>query len=123
MEPIGDREGHSILVSQGSCRIDGGPLSGGVSTDMSVCEWDGAKAVRLSVTGVIRKPGATVVYGGASANLTLAITDGKVRGWAASGQDKYLLATGSAAPLTGRSFTWTAKPTGAGQFAVEVKDE
>jgi hypothetical protein len=46
-----------------------------------------------------------------------------VTGWTASGRDNYLLATGSAAPLTGKSFTWTAKPTGAGQFVAEAKDK
>ena len=61
IEPVGDREGHAILVSKGGCRIDGGPLSGGVSTDVSVWEWNGPKAVRLSVTGVVRKSDAAVV--------------------------------------------------------------
>ena len=31
-EPLGDREGHSISVSQFSCRVNSGPMSGGVYT-------------------------------------------------------------------------------------------
>ena len=31
-EPFADREGHSILVNDYSCRADSGPLSGGVWT-------------------------------------------------------------------------------------------
>jgi hypothetical protein len=123
-EPLGDREGHAILVSQGSCRIESGPLSGGVLTDVSIWEFDGAKAVRLTESGIIRKSDAVVVINGTGGNFALTMADGKVTGWTASGRDNYLMATGSAAPLAGKSFTWTAKPTGpAGQLTVEAKDE
>jgi hypothetical protein len=123
-EPLGDREGHAILVTEGNCRVESGALSGGVLTDISIWEFDGTKAVRLTESGIIRKPGATVVINGTGRNFALTITDGKVTGWTASGRDNYLMATGSAASLAGKSFTWTAKPTGlAGQSTVEAKDE
>jgi hypothetical protein len=37
-EPLGDRPDHSILVSDYSCRVDSGPLKGGVSTANTIWE-------------------------------------------------------------------------------------
>jgi hypothetical protein len=120
-EPIGDREGHSIFVGSFSCRISGGALDGGVATGTDVWEADGAKSTRLATEGVIRKPGAMAVWSGGTGTNTFTITDGKVTGWAASGTGKFILATGAWAPLSGKTDKWTAKPTGAAQFAVEQK--
>jgi hypothetical protein len=119
-EPIEDREGHSILVNDYSCRADSGPLSGGVWTGRAIWEWDKTNAVLVSGNGVVRKPGATVVYQEARGKLALTMTDGKVTGFAASGQGSFRTATGSAAALAGKSYTFASKPTGQGQFAVEV---
>jgi hypothetical protein len=120
-EPIGDREGHSIYVGSFSCRISGGDLDGGVATGSDVWEADGPKATRLSTQGVIRKPGAMVVWSGGTGTNTFTITDGKITGWAASGTGKAILATGAWAPLSGKTDKWTSKPTGAAQFAVDQK--
>jgi hypothetical protein len=120
-EPIGDREGHSLFVLNSSCRIEGGPLNGAVATGSDIWENDGAKSTRLSSQGVIRKPGAMAAWSGGTGITVFTITDGKITGWTASGTGKNLLATGAWAPLSGKSDTWTAKPTGAGQFSVEQK--
>jgi hypothetical protein len=123
-EKLGDREGHSLSVGQYSCRIDGGPLSGGIATGTDIWENDGPKSVRLSASGVIRKAGSVAVYSGGTGNYSQIVTDGKVTGWMASGTDKYVLGTGDWAPLAGKSETWTAKPSaGPGQFLVEHKFE
>jgi hypothetical protein len=122
-EPLGDREGHSLSVLQSSCRIDGGPLSGGVVTSTDIWENDGPKAVRLSTSGVIRKPGSVAVYSGGTGEFSLIVTDGKVTGWTASGTGKFVLGTGDWAPLAGKSDTWTAKSGPPGQFYVEQKFE
>jgi hypothetical protein len=55
------------------------------------------------------------------AKIALTITDGKVTGWTSSGKGTWLVASGSAASLAGKSTTWTAKPTGPGQFTLEEK--
>ena len=47
-EPVGDREGHAISVSQESCRIESGPWSGAVLTDTDTWEWEGTNAVVVS---------------------------------------------------------------------------
>jgi hypothetical protein len=123
-EPLGDREGHSILIGPYSCRIDSGPMSGGVLTGTAIWEWDGPNAVLLTASGVERKPDATAVYVEREGKLALTMADGKVTGWAALGRGTYSVATGSAASLAGKSYTFAAKPTGAaGQFTVEVKVE
>ena len=123
-EPLGDREGHSILTATVSCRVDSGFMSGGVLTGTDIWEWNGPKAVLLSGSGVVRKPGGTLVYTETSATLELTMADGKVTGWTASGRGTYPVATGSAAFLAGKSYTLTAKPTGpAGTSAVEAKVE
>lgn len=121
-EKLGDREGHSLSVVQYSCRIDGGPLSGGIATGTDIWENDRTKSVRISVSGGVRKPGSRAVYTNGTGNLSLIVTDGKVTGMTASGHGKYVLATGDWARLAGTSDTWTAKPAAApGQFLVEQK--
>lgn len=121
-EPLGDREGHAISVVEYSCRVDSGPLSGGVMTGTAIWEWDKTNAVMLSNSGVIRKPGSTAVYVSDGKNA-LTIADGKVTGFTASGRGSWPMAIGGAASLAGKSFTWTAKSTGPGQYDVELKVE
>jgi len=123
IEPLGDREGHAIRTSQFSCLGAAGPLTGGVFTGSTIYELDKTGGVLLSGAGVVRKPGATTVYQLTGGKLELIITDGKVTGATTSGQGIYQLAVGSAASLSGKSFTFTSKPTGAGQFEIDVKRE
>ena len=120
-EPLGDREGHSISVSAYSCLVDSGPLAGGVLTGWNVWEFDGPNGVLRSSIDVARKPEAISVYQESDAKLALTITDGKVTGFTASGGGTWLVASGSAASLAGKSTTWTAKSTGPGQFTIEEK--
>jgi hypothetical protein len=122
-EPVGDREGHSISVDPYSCRVTSGPMSGGVETGTIIWEWDKTNAVEVSLGGVVRKPGAIVVYQGAEGKIALTMDDGKVTGCTASGRGRWVTATGTAASLAGKSFTWTSKCTGPGQFETEVKGE
>ena len=123
-EPLGDREGHSILTATASCHVDSGFMSGGVLTGADIWEWNGPRAALLSASGVVRKPGGTLVYTETSATLELTMADGKMTGWSLSGRGTYPVATGEAAPLAGKSYTFTGKPTGAGgTFRVEVKVE
>ena len=120
-EALGDREGHSISIDVASCHSETEPMSGAVLTGTTIWEWNGPNAVLLSSNGVIRKPGATVVYQNTGGSLALTMTDGKVTGFTASGKGDEKLATGSLAALAGKPYTWTAKPAGPGQFTIEVK--
>ena len=120
-EPLGDREGHGITVGEYSCRVNSGPQSGGVSTGTIIWEWDGTNAVELSESGVIRKPGSTLVYRGTEGKLALTMADGKVTGATASLKGQQQVGTGSAASLAGKPYTATSKSTGPSQWTVEVK--
>ena len=122
-EPVGDKEGHSISVGQNSCYAESGPQIGGVLTGTSIWEWNGPNGVELSINGVIRKPGAAMVYQDAEGKNILTMTDGKVTGWTASGHGVNVLATGDWASMNGKPYEWTAKPTGPGQFRLEAKQD
>ena len=123
-EPLGDKEGHSILVSQYSCRAGPGPQAGGVMTGTNIWEWNGPNAVLLSDEGVVRKAGATIVYKTTEGKSSLTMTDGKVTGWTASGSGVDILGTGDWASMNGKRFHWTAKSVGPGsQSVVESTNE
>ena len=119
-EPLGDREGHAISVSQYSCRIEGGIAEGAIMTGMNIFEWDKGVGNALSANGVMRKPGASAVYEVSEDKSTLTMVDGKVTGFTGSCKGVYKLATGSFAPLSGKSFTCTFRTIPGGQFAVET---
>jgi hypothetical protein len=122
-EPLGDREGHGISISQSSCHIDSGPMKDGILTGTDIFEWDGPNAVLVSGSGIARKPGATVVYVETQGKLALMMADGKVTGSAASARGTNVVATGSAASMAGKAYTVTSKPIGPGQFTFEAKTE
>lgn len=118
-EPLGDRAGHALQVSTYSCRTEGGAMDGGVMTGTNIYEWDGAKAVLLTGAGVLRKPGATAVYQVTEATTTLVMTDGKVTGFTAAGKGVIKLATGSAASMNGKTYSYTVRPTSPVEFVIE----
>jgi hypothetical protein len=122
-EPLGDREGHLLRVAQFSCLANSGPLSGGVLTGSTIYELDKGAGVLLAGSGVIRKPGLTAVDVLTEGKLTVLMTDGKVTGVTTSGKGSYPMATGSWASLTGKSFTYSSKPTGPGLFEIDVVRE
>ncbi len=123
LEPLGDREGHSLRDLDYSCLVTAGPLTGGVLTGRVVFEMDKSGGTLLIGGGVIRKPGATAVYQQTDAKLEITMSEGKVIGVTTTGHDRYVMAVGSAASMSGKSFAYTTKPTGPGQFSVEEKVE
>jgi hypothetical protein len=120
-EPLGDREGHAIFIEQDICRFDSGPFAGGVMTASSTWEFDKTNAVLVSSSAIFRKPGAIAVGQLTEGKIALTITDGKVTGVTSWARGNWPIATGSAAPLSGRSFTATGKDAGPGQFVLEYK--
>ena len=93
-EPLGDREGHAVWVTPYTCRVEGGPLDGGVLTGTTIYEWDKTSAIGLSGNGVGRKAGGMVVYQLGEFKNALTMADGKVTGFLGSGQGTYKMATG-----------------------------
>jgi hypothetical protein len=118
LEDLGDRQGHSLQVGDYSCRVIDGPMAGAILTGTGVWEWDGATGTFLSGFVVVRKPGATVVSQTLSGKAEATMSDGKATGWTASGQTVWLLATGSAESIKGKTISWTAKGTGPHEFEV-----
>jgi hypothetical protein len=74
----------------------------------------------LLESGVFRKPGAIATYELTEGKLALIMTDGKVIGFTASGKGRYPTATGTAASLAGKSWTWKSWPAGPGQWEGEA---
>ena len=120
-EPLGDREGHSVGVAQFTCRTEGGPLDGAILTGSQIWEYDKTNAVALTGSGVVRQRGAVAVYQNNEGKLALTLTDGKVTGSTGSGRGRYALATGAAAALNGKTYSYTFASTGPFQFVVDVK--
>ena len=122
-EPLGDHEGHAISVEQDVCVDKTGPFVGAVVTMTNVWEWNGPTATLVSSAGVARKPGANTAIQLTTGKIELTMVDGKVTGAVASGTGRWPIATGSVAALAGKSFTWTSKGIGPGQFESEVKSQ
>lgn len=123
MEPLRDREGHNLSVQTFVCRVEGGPLDGAVLTGTNTYEWDKGVAVGLSGSMIARSGAGTYVAVFRDFGVTLTMADGRVTGWLAKTTGTYRLATGAATALNGKTFSTVAKPTGSGQFLLEITDE
>jgi len=119
-EDAADRAGHAITVGQYSCRHEGGLMNGALSTGMSITEWNGNNGEGIASNTVSRKPGAITITANHDSKYALVMTDGKVTGSAGNGRGRFAVATGSAASLLGKSYHWVTKPTGPGQFDIEI---
>lgn len=119
-EPVGDRDGHRLQVSEATCLVEGGPLDGAVVTQHTIWEIDKGTGTMLSSHGVNRKPGAMTAYANISGTLSFQMTDGRVTGWTASGKGRNMMATGSASSVAGKTYNWTARPTGPRTYVVEL---
>jgi hypothetical protein len=119
-QPLGDRKGHSISFGPFTCRVEGGPLDGGLVTGSGIWEWHQTNAVLLSGMGVTRKPGTTLAWRQLNAKMALIMSDGKVTGFQGSGRGRCTLATGAAAERKGKTYGFTFKSVGPGQWVVDV---
>ena len=117
--PVGDREGHSITNGQWMCRVDSGPLAGGLATGTGVWEWGNHKGREVTFSIVVRKPGAVAVLRGTEGSMELTIAEGKPTGLTGTGRYDYVIATGDWARLAGKSETWANKYTSRTDFSVE----
>jgi hypothetical protein len=122
-EPVGDHEGHMMSVDHYSCRMEGGPMDGALVTGGDVTDWDKATGVIALGDAVVRKPGAFAVYQDTEGTFVLTIADGKVTGATGRGKVHWVIATGAAAPLAGKTFSYTAKGTGPGQWEADATSE
>jgi hypothetical protein len=122
-EPVGDREGHFFSDDRYSCRMEGGPMDGALVSGGDVTEWDKANGVEILGDGAVRKPGGFGVFQDTEGKTVVTIADGKVTGFTGAGKVHWIVATGSAAPLAGKTFNYTLKSTGAGQWEANATSE
>lgn len=115
-----DGEGHAVQVTQYTCRVTGGALDGFVTTATNIWEFHKTSGKLLASSGIMRKPGAMLVFQ-ADGMQELIMVDGRPGGWESVGTGVYKLATGTAAALAGRRFTFVARPSAAGTFSVEFR--
>lgn len=120
-EPLGDREGHGIQVTDASCISEGDSMDGAVMTSRTIWEFDKGAWNILSGDGVTRMRGVASAYRTTAGSLTFVMKDGKPVGWTATGKGVFTLATGAAAALAGKTFTWTANATGPRRYTMESK--
>jgi hypothetical protein len=119
-EALGDREGHAFSIGESTCRVEGGVGHGGLLTVSTIYDWDKTKAVLVSGMGVTRAAGATHSIQHTDGKMELVFADGKVVGVTGSGRGRYMLATGAASVLKGKTYSYTFKSTGMGQSVVDV---
>jgi hypothetical protein len=120
VEALGDREGHSLAIAEFTCRFEGGPLAGAVGPGSGIYEWNGPNGVALSSSGIYRKPGVHAAWINTDMKLALTIADGRPVGATTNGRGRFLLVTGSAAALSGKSYSFTSQSTGPGVFSMDV---
>jgi hypothetical protein len=84
---------------------------GGLWTETIVWEWNKTDATIISSVGVIRKPGATTVVKFTEGSIAVTMADGKMTGATGSGRGVFPIAVGAAAPLSGKTWTYTVKST------------
>lgn len=114
-EPIGDRPGHAIAMNTYSCRNEGGATDGTVMTGSNIREIDAGGIVSFSQNGVVRKPGAIAVYELTADKMSMSQT-----GFSGESKGTYKFASGSLAPLSGKSFSSKYHSIGGGQFVIET---
>lgn len=75
----------------------------------------------MTDTGVIRRPDGVAVYQENQGTLTLVMgNNGKVTGWTATGEGRWIMATGSIADLANKSYMFSAKSISPVRFEVEL---
>lgn len=123
VEPIVGREGQSFLAAEATCQIQGGPMDGAIDTQSVLWHYDKGSGTLVSGHSVARLPDSIATAVITSGSLTFQMADSKVTGWTASGKGRYALGAGAAASLGGKTFAWTASPTGPQSYAVVLSVE
>jgi len=121
-EPIGDRSGHNLAVTQFSCLAVEGEMKGAVYTATNVAEWDGPKAVYQFAGGVHRIAGGFAVTQMTEGGATVIMKDGQPVGSEGAGKAVIKYAAGTLAAYAGKPVAFTNKSAGLGHFILEFTD-
>lgn len=113
-------QGQPAEMTHFTCRITGGMLDGFVVTGTNI--WEPEKEggrILVGSLAVAQKAGSTVVYEVNQGARKLQTSKGPSAGWESNSLGSYRLATGSAAPLAGKTFSSVARSTGPGTFTID----
>lgn len=113
-------DGSPAQLSHFTCRITGGPLHGSFVTGTNI--WDlsnGAGGVLLGSIAIAQRAGSNVMYEVHDGTRHQHTREGKVAGWEANSWGVYKSATGTAAALTGKTFTSAVRSTGPRTFVID----
>ena len=109
-----------MAVYDVTCKVVEGQPVGGVSTGKVIVELDNTHSTLIAGGGNLRSPGSVVVFENVKESGDAIVADGKVTGFASSGQGKIVWASGDAASAVGKSYSYTTRLTGPGQSVVET---
>jgi hypothetical protein len=121
-EPIGDRNGHSLVSLQYACFGVDGILKGAVFTASTIQEWDGPKGTFIYSGGIHRAPGGIAVTQLIEGTGSIVMKDGKPFGTDSLGKSVFKFASGTLAALSGKDFKFATKPIGIGRFNLDLTD-
>jgi len=121
-EPIGDRDGHDIVSFEYTCRGLDGLLKDAGVTAVSVSEWDGQKGKYLASLGIHRAPGGFAVGQLVEGTNSMLMKDGKAIGLEASGTTFFKYASGTLAPIAGKTVKFVVRPSDLGRFEIEFTE-
>jgi hypothetical protein len=118
-DKIGDRPDHNVTVGNVVCEVTGGVLEGGIMTAQTIYEWDGPKATLLMGNGVLRKDGMLVVYKHTEGHTEI-VHEGNVTHYNATGKGIVAFASGPAASMSGKTYTFKIVTPPVGKYYFEV---
>ena len=121
-EPLGDRDGHSIVNFAYSCVGVEGLLKDAVVTAFSAAEWDGPKTTTVTALVVYRAPGGTAIGQVLEGTGSVVMKDSKPVGTEFTGKLVYKFASGTLAALSGKTVNFVNKSTGRNRFEVILTD-
>jgi hypothetical protein len=112
-------EGQPAEMTHFTCGITGGPLDGFAVTGTNIWEpGSGGGRTLLGSLAVAQKAGSIVVYEVNRGAKKVQTSQDPVR-WESTSLGSYKSATGSAAPLAGKTFSSVARYTGPGTFTID----
>ena len=119
LEKLG-RDGQAAQLSHFTCHITGGPLDGSVVTGTNIWDTrDEGSGALLGSIAVVQKPGFSVMYEVHDVTRSPKFSHGRAVGWETTSWGIYKAASGSAAPLVGKTFSSVARFTGPRTFTIE----
>lgn len=116
-----ERPDHQDYLTHYTCGVTGGQLDGYFVNVSTRWEINGNQGKLLGSVGHAKKGGATVVYETHEGTMkNVRIGDELAIGWESTASAKVKGATGSAAHLSGKTFSMHGRPVSPGKFSIDA---